>query len=90
MSLVQDRDLLIKALLIGLWQCLDREPLVWHPGRGRQLTSEDRRRSLAGRNLLGSTSAVGYYADNAATEGSFVMIKHAHIHHQRSLTLAAA
>lgn len=90
MSGIQDRHMVIKAVLMAGWQRPDRSPLVLHSDRGTQFTSGDYQRFLADHNILSSMSAVGHCADNAAAEGFFGMIKRERIHRQRYLTLADA
>src|SRR5690606_41305375 len=66
---LQDRHMVIKAVLMACWQRPDQEPLVLHSDRGTQFTSGDYQRFLADHRILSSMSAVGHCADNAAAEG---------------------
>ena len=75
MSHRQDRQLVLQAVLMALWQRGDRTPVVLHSDRGCQFTSEEYRRFLRGHNLVCSMSAVGSCADNAPAEGFFGMLK---------------
>ena len=86
MSSIQDRHMVIKAVLMACWQRPDREPLVLHSDRGTQFTSGEYQRFLADHNIVSSMSAVGHCADNAAAEGFFGMIKRERIHRKRYLT----
>ena len=90
MSDIQDRHMVIKAVLMACWQRPDREPLVLHSDRGTQFTSGEYQRFLADHNILSSMSAVGHCADNAAAEGFFGMIKRERVRRRRYLTLAEA
>ena len=90
MSGTQDRQMVIKAVMMACWQRPDREPLVLHSDRGTQFTSGDYQRLLTDHNILSSMSAVGHCADNAAAEGFFGMLKRERIHRKRYLTQAAA
>ena len=90
MSGIQDRHMVIKAVLMACWQRHDREFLVLHSDRGTQFTCGDYQRFLADHHILSSMSAVGHCADNAAAEGFFGMIKRERIYRQRYLTLADA
>ena len=75
MSAVQDRQLVLQAVLMALWQRADRTPLVLHSDRGTQFTSDEYQRFLLGHNVTCSMSAVGSCADNALVEGFFGMLK---------------
>ena len=70
MSAVQDRQLVLQAVPMALWQREDREAVFLHSDRGRQFTSDEYQRFLGGHNLICSMSAVGSCADNALAEGS--------------------
>ena len=71
----QDRELVLQAVLMALWQRLDRSPVILHSDRGCQFTSDEYQRFLKGHNLVCSMSAVGSCADNAPAEGFFGMLK---------------
>ena len=75
MSQRQDRQLVVQAVLMALWQRQDRAPVILHSDRGCQFTSEEYQRFLKGHNLVCSMSAVGSCADNAAAKGCFGMLK---------------
>lgn len=86
MSSAQTRDLVIRALLMALWQREGNRPVVLHSDRGPQFTSGDFQKFLAGHNLIGSMSAVGSYADNAAMEGFFGLLKRDRVNRRRYAT----
>jgi putative transposase len=75
MSHRQDRQLVLQAVLMALWQRRDRAPVILHSDRGTQFTSDEYQRFLAGHNLICSMSGVGSCADNAAAEGFFGRLK---------------
>ena len=75
MSARQDRQLVLQAVLMALWQRPGRGPVILHSDRGCQFTSDEYQRFLQGNNLLCSMSAVGSCADNAPAEGFFGMLK---------------
>jgi putative transposase len=75
MSPTQNRHLVLQAVLMALWQREDDQPVVLHSDRGCQFTSSEYQRFLKAHGLIGSMSAVGSYADNAAVEGFFGMLK---------------
>lgn len=58
-SAVQDRQLVLQAVLMALWQRQARSPVILHSDRGCQFTSDEYQRFLKGHNLVSSMSAVG-------------------------------
>jgi putative transposase len=90
MSAVQDRQLVLQAVLMALWQREDREPVFLHSDRGCQFTSDEYQRFLRGHNLICSMSAVGSCADNALAEGFFGMLKRERVNRRRYLAPAEA
>jgi len=90
MSNVQDRQLVLQAVLMALWQRKDKGSVVLHSDRGCQFTSYEYQRFLNGHNLVCSMSAVGSCADNAAAEGFFGMLKRERVNRRRYLTRAEA
>lgn len=59
MSPRQERQLVIQAVLMALWQRADRSPVILHSDRGCQFTSDEYQRFLKGHNLTCSMSRVG-------------------------------
>ncbi len=90
MSAVQDRQLVLQAVLMALWQREDRSPLILHSDRGCQFTSDEYQRFLKGHNVTCSTSAVGSCADNALVEGLSGMLKRERVNRRRYMTRADA
>lgn len=90
MSRIQDRQLVLQAVLMALWQRRSRETIVLHSDRGTQFTSYEYQRFLKGHNLVCSMSAVGSCADNAAVEGFFGMLKRERVNRRHYLTRAQA
>jgi putative transposase len=90
MSPRQERQLVIQAVLMALWQRPDRRPVILHSDRGCQFTSEEYQRFLAGHNLVCSMSSVGSCADNAAAEGFFGLLKRERVNRRRYQTRAEA
>lgn len=90
MSHRQTRDLVIQAVLMALWQRKSQEPVILHSDRGCQFTSDEYQRFLKGHNLIGSMSAVGSCADNAACEGFFGMLKRERVNRRYYQTRSAA
>ena len=90
MSATQDRQLVLQAALMALWQREDWDPVVLHSGHGFQFTSDEYQRFLKGHNLVCSMSAIGSCADNAAAEGFFGMLKRERVNRRRYFTHAEA
>jgi len=90
MSAVQDRQLVLQAVLMALWQREGHHTVILHSDRGCQFTSDEYQRFLKGHNLVCSMSAVGSCADNALAEGFFGMLKRERIHRRRYFTRAEA
>jgi len=66
MSPRQDRQLVVHAVLIALWQRPARTPVILHSDQGCQFTSEEYQRFLEAHQVTCSMSTVGSCADNAA------------------------
>lgn len=75
MSLRQDSQLVLQAVLMAVWQRKGETPVVLHSDRGTQFASDEYQRFLAKHNLTCSMSAVGSCADNAAAESFFGVLK---------------
>lgn len=90
MSHRQDRQLVLQAVLMALWQRQDRSPVILHSDRGCQFTSDEYQRFLAGHNLVCSMSAVGSCADNAAAESFFGLLKRERVNRRHYRTRAEA
>ena len=90
MSPRQDRQLVIQAVLMALWQRTDRSPVVLHSDRGCQFTSDEYQRFLKGHQLRSSMSAVGTCADNAAAESFFGLLKRERVNRRQYQTRAEA
>ena len=90
MSARQDRQLVLQAVLMALWQRQNRSPVVLHSDRGCQFTSDEYQRFLKGHQLLSSMSAVGSCADNAAAESFFGMLKRERVNRRQYRTRAEA
>ncbi len=86
----QDRELVLQAVLMALWQRTDRSPVILHSDRGCQFTSDEYQRFLKGHQIRSSMSAVGSCADNAAAESFFGMLKRERVNRRQDLTRAEA
>lgn len=89
-SPIQDRQLVLKAVLMACWQRPDRTPVILHSDRGTQFTSSEYQQFLKDHQIISSMSAVGHCGDNAAAEGFFGKLKRERINRRRYLTLAEA
>jgi putative transposase len=90
MSARQDRQLVLQAVLMALWQREDRSPVVLHSDRGCQFTSDEYQRFLKGHQIRSSMSAVGTCADNAAAESFFGMLKRERVNRRQYRTRSEA
>lgn len=90
MAAVQDRHLVLNAVMMACWQRPDRSPVILQPDRGTQFTSADYQQFLKDHHVISSMSAIGHCGDNAAMEGFFGLLKRERVHRRRYLTLAEA
>ena len=75
MSRRQNRQLVLQAVLMALWQRPQRSPVILHSDRGCQFTSDEYQRFLKGHKLICTMNAVGRCADNAPLESFFGLLK---------------
>lgn len=90
MSHCQERQLVLQAVLMALWQREAHTPVILHSDRGCQFTSDEYQRFLKGHNLICSMSAVGSCADNAAAESFFGVLKRERVNRRQYQTRAEA
>jgi putative transposase len=90
MSSRQDRQLVVQAVLMALWQRPSRMPVILHSDRGCQFTSDEYQQFLAAHHVTCSMSAVGSCADNAAAESFFGVLKRERVNRRRYQTRAEA
>jgi putative transposase len=90
MAPVQDRHLVLKAVMMANWQRSDRSSVILHSDRGTQFTSAEYQHFLKDHHIISSMSDVGHCEDNAAAEGFFGKLKRERVHRRRYLTLAEA
>ena len=88
----QDRQMVIRAVEIAIWQRQGAWYVILHTDRGSQFRSNDYLQFLKRNNLACSMSAVGHYGDNAASEGFFGMLKRERAHRKkhRAMDIARA
>ena len=82
----QDRQLVLNAVEMAVWQRQGGGSVVLHSDRGSQFRSGDYQRLLKRNTLICSMSAVGHCADNAACEGFFGLLKRERTNHRRYRT----
>jgi len=71
MRRTQNRDLVLKAAMMSLYQReTSDEPVVLRSDRGTQFTRGERQTFLQDHQLIWRVSAVGHCADNATAAGS--------------------
>lgn len=90
MSTRQDRQLVLKAVLMACWQRPGRKPVVLHSDRGTQFTSYEYQQFLKDHQITLSMSDVGHCGDNAPAEGFFGMLKRERINRRRYRTIVDA
>ncbi len=90
MSHRQNRQMVLQAVLMALWQRKQDRQVILHSDRGCQFTSEEYQLFLKDHGLICSMSAVGSCADNAAMEGFFGMLKRERVNRRHYLTRAEA
>lgn len=90
MSPRQDRQLVVQAVLMALWQRPARTPVILHSDRGCQFTSDEYQQFLAAHQVTCSMSAVGSCADNAAAESFFGRLKRERINRRQYWTRTEA
>lgn len=86
MSHRMDRQFVIQAVLMALWQKRDKAPVVLHSDRVSQFTSDEYQQFLAGHNITCSMSAVRSCYDNAAAESFFGVLKQERVNRRRYVT----
>jgi len=90
MSTVQDRQLVLRAVLMACWQRSGSRPLILHSDRGTQFTSYEYQQFLKDHHITLSMSAAGHCADNAPAEGFFGLLKRERVNRRRYLTVRDA
>ena len=64
-STTQDRQLVLRAVLMACWQRPNRQPVILHSDRGTQFTSYEYQQFLKDHHITLSMSDVGHCGDNA-------------------------
>lgn len=83
----QDRQMVLRAVEMAVWQRQGSGPVILHSDRGSLFRSGDYQRLLSKNTLM---SAVGHCGDNAACEGFFGVLKRERTNRMRYPTLDSA
>ena len=86
----QDRQMVIRAVEMAIWQRQGGWSVILHSDRGCQFRSSDYQDFLKRNTLVCSMSAVGHCGDNAACEGFFGMLKRERVYRRKYRTLEIA
>lgn len=86
----QDRQMVIRAVQMAVWQRQGAEPVILHSDRGSQFRSGEYQNYLKDNGLVCSMSTVGHCGDNAACEGFFGLLKRERVYRTTYPTLDAA
>ena len=90
MSHRMEKQLVIQAVLMALWQKSTKDPVILHSDRGSKFTSHEYQHFLNDHNVICSMSAVGSCYDNAAAESFFGLLKRERVNRRRYVTRADA
>jgi len=90
MSHRMEKQLVIQAVLMALWQKPRSSHVILHSDRGSQFTSHEYQRFLSDHDITCSMSAVGSCYDNAAAESFFGLLKRERVNRRRYATRAEA
>ena len=90
MSHSMQKELVMQAVLMAVWQKKHKGSVILHSDRGSQFTSHEYQTFLADHQIVSSMSAVGSCYDNAAAESFFGLLKRERVNRKRYLTRAEA
>ena len=90
MSPRMEKQLVVQAVLMALWQKKQTGKVILHSDRGSQYTSHEYQLFLSTHGIVSSMSAVGSCYDNAAAESFFGVLKRERVNRKRYLTRAEA
>lgn len=90
MSHRMEKQLVIQAVLMALWQKQSTTAVILHSDRGSQYTSHEYQHFLETHGIVSSMSAVGSCYDNAAAESFFGLLKRERVNRRRYITRAEA
>jgi len=90
MSHRMEKQLVMQAVLMALWQKGHKGSVILHSDRGSQYTSHEYQLFLKSHGIVSSMSAVGSCYDNAAAESFFGLLKRERVNRRRYVTRAEA
>jgi putative transposase len=90
MSHRMEKQLVMQAILMALWQKGHKGSVILHSDRGSQYTSHEYQLFLKSHGIVSSMSAVGSCYDNAAAESFFGVLKRERVNRRRYVTRAEA
>ena len=90
MSQRMEKQLVVQAVLMALWQKKEAGNVILHSDRGSQYTSHEYQLFLSTHGVVSSMSAVGSCYDNAAAESFFGVLKRERVNRKRYMTRAEA
>jgi putative transposase len=90
MSQRMEKQLVVQAVLMALWQKQCAGNVILHSDRGSQYTSHEYQLFLSSHGIVSSMSAVGSCYDNAAAESFFGVLKRERVNRKRYMTRAEA
>lgn len=90
MSQRMEKQLVVQAVLMALWQKKETGNVILHSDRGSQYTSHEYQLFLSTHGIVSSMSAVGSCYDNAAAESFFGVLKRERVNRKRYLTRGEA
>lgn len=90
MSQRMEKQLVVQAVLMALWQKQSAGNVILHSDRGSQYTSHEYQLFLSTHGIVSSMSAVGSCYDNAAAESFFGLLKRERVNRRRYMTRAEA
>lgn len=85
-----DRELVLQAVLMALWQRPGDSPVILHSDRGTQYTSHEYQAFLKDHGIVSSMSGVGSCYDNAVAESFFGLLKRERVNRRVYRTRAEA
>jgi len=84
------REVVLRAVLMAVWQRPGNGPVIFHSDRGSQYTSDEVQAFLKAHRITSSMSRVGSCWDNAVAESFFGLLKRERVNRRRYTTRAEA
>jgi putative transposase len=81
-----ETQLVVRAMLMALWQKKDHAVVILHSDRGSQYTSHEYQHFLKDHNVTSSMGTVGSCYDNAAAESFFGLLKRERVNRRHYVT----